>query len=763
ITGYYEDIKKTGSVTISNGANASLSYKATSSNTSVVTVSMSGNSMNYTIVGIGNATATIEVTTAHYVGAAYVNFKILEKTSIGEPSDDVEYVELNYSSFTIYVGDTLTLVASGNYSGLTWTSSNTSVASVNKGIVTAKSAGSTTITAKSSSGAVAQCYVTVKAVPSGGVAISVSPTSATLYQGATKQLTPTGSYSSVSWGSSNSNIASVNSSGLVTASSVNTGTVTITAYAKDSNGNTKATATASITVVEVPTTITLNINHTVVNKGTNVVVTANLNKTGTVTWNSTTSDSYETKNGNTLTISTSSLAVGTYTVTATYGSASAQVSFEVQDPNAYPANGYIYTLAQLNSIRYNLNKTYILAADIDVGNWTPIGTYSDPFTGTLKNLDSYSLSGIIVSGVTYAGLFGYTSKASISGMIIKDSDITGTVYVGGIVGYASSSTTISSCKVTSTKVTTTAGTGYAGGIVGRAYNSSISNCTVSATISASGGGYAGGIVGYSNSSVSSCLVTSTISAPTSSTSYAGGIVGYTTYKVSTSTIRSSTITGYYAGGIAGTLNRGDTIKLTFSEYKKGYRYEDLDTANSTLSSASVSIDRTAVRESTTVKGVMVGGLIGVINSGLVKNCYTRATLNGTSGSSYKGGLACSVNASGSFKNAGGSGQVGIIMNCYAAVKFSGSGNSYAVTRSAIHNHTITDSTRSAGYIMQYVFDNNTDGGATYSYGNTGVISTDYVKAKKSTSEMKTSSTYTEKGFSTSYWNLSGYPTLKTEK
>lgn len=766
ITGYYSDIKKSGAVTITNSANTPLAYKASSSNSSVVSASMSGNSMDYTILGVGSATVTIEVTTTGYVGVAYVNFQVLKDPSTGEGGDigNFEFVDLNYSSFSIYVGDSLTLVATGNYSSVTWSSSSPSVASVGNGVVSALSAGSTTITAMSGSGAKAQCYVTVKNAPtSGGVSISLKPTSVTLYQGETKQLNASGyGYSSVTWGSANSSIASVNASGLVTASASGSGTTTITAYAKDSNGTTKATATTTVTVIAVPTTITLSINQNVVNKGTNVVVTANINKSGSVTWNSTTPDSCESKNGNTLTINTSNLSIGTYTVTATYGSSSAQVTFTVQDPNAYPTNGYIYNLAQLNAIRYHLDKDFTLAADISVGDWTPIGSPSNPFTGTLKNLGSYELTNIRVSGATYAGLFGYISKSgtSVSGIIVKDSTITGSTYAGAIVAYSNSSAVVSSCSVDSSKITTTS-SGYAGGIVGRANSSTISYCTSSATISALGGGYAGGIVGLTNASVYGCLVTSTISTPTS-TGYAGGITGYTYSDISNSTIRNSSITGYYAGGIAGTLNRGTSLKLTFKDYKSGYRYEDLDHSQSNLSSASASVYTVAVKDTTTIKGVMAGGLFGVLQSGLVKNCYTRATISGVSGSSCKAGFACDINSSG-FKNAGGSGQVGIIMYCYAAVKFSGSGYSYAVTRSTIHNHATVDTYRSAGYIMQYVFDNDTDGNATYSYGNSSIFSSDKVQAKKSTSDMQSSSTYTAKGFSSSVWNFGGYPTLKGEK
>lgn len=130
---------------------------------------------------------------------------------------------------------------------ITWTSNNTSVATVSNGVVSGVSAGSAIITAKSEGGFTATCNVTVSNVSV--TSVSLSSTSETLTIGGTKQLTQTvlpvnATNKNVTWTSSNTSVATVSSSGLVTAKAVGTTTITV----KTADGN--KTATCSITVQE---------------------------------------------------------------------------------------------------------------------------------------------------------------------------------------------------------------------------------------------------------------------------------------------------------------------------------------------------------------------------------------------------------------------------------------------------------------------------------------------------------------------------------
>ena len=102
-------------------------------------------------------------------------------------------VTLNKTSLSLKVGRTFQLVASvnsGSHARYTWSSSNKSVATVSsKGLVTAKESGSATITVKTHNGKKAACKV--KVTKGNTSTLRVSPTSMTLYEGDSQDVTLT--------------------------------------------------------------------------------------------------------------------------------------------------------------------------------------------------------------------------------------------------------------------------------------------------------------------------------------------------------------------------------------------------------------------------------------------------------------------------------------------------------------------------------------------------------------------------------------------
>ncbi|WDF59957.1 Ig-like domain-containing protein [Flavobacterium sp. KACC 22758] len=182
----------------------------------------------------------------------FAAFEYLVLTNTNAPVVAVTGVSVSPATATVGLGSTQQLnaaiaPANATNQNVTWTSSNTAVATVNaSGLVTAVAAGTAAITVKTVDGnKTATSAITVAAIPVSSA--EVSPASASLYAGNTQQLSVTispanATNKNVTWSSSNSAVATVNSSGLVTA--VSAGTATITATTQDGN----KTASAAITV-----------------------------------------------------------------------------------------------------------------------------------------------------------------------------------------------------------------------------------------------------------------------------------------------------------------------------------------------------------------------------------------------------------------------------------------------------------------------------------------------------------------------------------
>lgn len=145
-------------------------------------------------------------------------------------NNSITSISLNATNVTLNVNNTYQFVASvsgsTNYS-ISWKSSNSSVASVSStGKVTAKKAGTATITATVENKSVS-ATVTVKSNNTGSSSSSRVKTE-TIYVGETKKLNLLSNYTGVLWYSKDNSIATVDRYGNVTGRSV--GRVNIVAY-----------------------------------------------------------------------------------------------------------------------------------------------------------------------------------------------------------------------------------------------------------------------------------------------------------------------------------------------------------------------------------------------------------------------------------------------------------------------------------------------------------------------------------------------------
>lgn len=160
-------------------------------------------------------------------------------------------IQVTPGSPTLAMGSSKQLTATGVFSdgstqdltnSAAWSSANTSVATVTgTGFVTATSHGTSSISA--TSGSISGS--TTLLVEGNLNSLQITPSNSSLFQGFTQQFTATGSFSdgtsenltnSVKWTSSNTSIATISSSGLVSGNSV--GSVTITAVSGSISGST---------------------------------------------------------------------------------------------------------------------------------------------------------------------------------------------------------------------------------------------------------------------------------------------------------------------------------------------------------------------------------------------------------------------------------------------------------------------------------------------------------------------------------------------
>ncbi len=180
--------------------------------------------------------------------------KLLANTLVEIPQMYADHVELSDTSVTLCTKATEGLKTTAALTAeldvdsapkaVTWKSSNPKVAEVVNGKITAKKAGTATITATAVGGAKASCKVTVKGIPD---KVTLKKKSVSLKKKKTYQIKPgipKGTVcSKFSYKSNKPKVASVSKTGLVTAKKK--GTAKITVYA---GNNSKAKATLTVKV-----------------------------------------------------------------------------------------------------------------------------------------------------------------------------------------------------------------------------------------------------------------------------------------------------------------------------------------------------------------------------------------------------------------------------------------------------------------------------------------------------------------------------------
>ena len=354
-------------------ANATTTITWTSSNENVATVSATG-LVRARVPG----TTTITARTANNLTATLTVTVTVAPTSI-----TVAPTTLNLSLNATHTLTATILPANAANAAITWTSSNANVATVSAtGVVTGRAAGTAVITARTANNLTATVTVTVGAVAP--TSITLSPSPLTLSVGAAHSLTanllPANAATTITWTSSNANVATVSATGVVTA--VAPGTAIITARTANN-----LTATVTVTVTAVPTNITLSPSPLTLTAGAAQALTANLqpaNAATTITWTS--------SNANVATVSATGVVtaqgLGSAIITArTANNLTATVTVTVTA--AVPTN---ITLSP-SAINLNMGATQPLTANLQPANVVTTITW----TSNNTNVATVSTTGVVTA------------------------------------------------------------------------------------------------------------------------------------------------------------------------------------------------------------------------------------------------------------------------------------------------------------------------------------------------------------------------------
>ncbi len=205
-------------------------------------------------------------------------------------------------------------------------------------------------------------------------------------------------------------------------------------------------------------------------------------------------------------------AGGEYTYTISLAAAK-DLGYTIESNGSYTvtsADGLMNIAKLVNGGKSDINITLDKNIDLTGKDWTPIGTdYDNSYKGTFDG-GGHTITGLtFTTNDEYAGLFGWLNRAgTVKNVVMEGVQITSNqIYggsIGGVAGYSWG--TIENCSVSGS----VSGTVYVGGVVGVQIGGSITGCSSSATVK--GTVDVGGVAGQTNSSatLTACYATGNV-------------------------------------------------------------------------------------------------------------------------------------------------------------------------------------------------------------------------------------------------------------
>ena len=203
-------------------------------------------------------------------------------------------------------------------------------------------------------------------------------------------------------------------------------------------------------------------------------------------------------------------AGGEYTYTVSLATARGYIIEDDGSYTVYNADGLMNIAELVNGGKTDINITLDKNIDLTGKAWTPIGTdYDNSYKGTFDG-GGHTITGLtFTTNDEFAGLFGWLNRAgTVKNVVMEGVQITSHQIYGGSIGgvVGSGWGTIENCSVSGS----VSGTVYVGGVVGAQIGGSITGCSSSATVK--GTVDVGGVAGQTNSSatLTACYATGNV-------------------------------------------------------------------------------------------------------------------------------------------------------------------------------------------------------------------------------------------------------------
>ena len=405
----------------------------------------------------------------------------------------------------------------------------------------------------------------------------------------------------------------------------------------------------------------------------NYVLGANIDATGTSTWNS----------------NTGFTPIGNSTTNFT---------------GAFDGLGHTISSLTINQpAAYRIGMFGVVSSGAAIRNVGLVGGSASgyQFVGELVGVNSGTISNVYTTGGVSGGGGAQSTTGGLVGQnsgTISNAYTTGNVNGGGAVGgFVGKNFSTISYSYTTGKVT---GSGnYVGGLAGHNYGASSAISNSYATGNVSGGAYVGGLSGENyNGTISNSYATGSVSGGGN----VGGLVGTSNHPISNS---------HATGSVSGTYNVGGLVGTNNGTLSNGYATGNVNGSSTSYTAVGglVGWNYATVSNSYATGNVSgpqwIGGLIGY-NYGAGSTVSNSYSTGGVSGSSYVGGLA-GLNS-------------GTISNAYATGSVSGSTYLGGLVGS------------SSGTVTNSFWDTATSGQAT-SAGGTGMATADMMTQANFTS------------------------------